>query len=39
MMCVGNDHDVREVATAAIQAMQPPVDARRPHDRLGDGRP
>ena len=23
MMCVGNDHDVREVATAAIQAMQP----------------
>jgi 3-hydroxyisobutyrate dehydrogenase-like beta-hydroxyacid dehydrogenase len=23
MMCVGNDHDVREVGTAAIQAMQP----------------
>jgi 3-hydroxyisobutyrate dehydrogenase-like beta-hydroxyacid dehydrogenase len=23
MMCVGNDHDVREVAAAAIQAMQP----------------
>ena len=39
MMCVGNDHDVREVATAAIQAMQPRRDARRPHDRLGDGRP
>jgi 3-hydroxyisobutyrate dehydrogenase len=23
MMCVGNDHDVREVGNAAIQAMQP----------------
>ncbi len=23
MMCVGNDHDVREVASAAIDAMQP----------------
>jgi 3-hydroxyisobutyrate dehydrogenase-like beta-hydroxyacid dehydrogenase len=25
MMCVGNDHDVRDVATSAIQAMQPPA--------------
>src|SRR6186713_1723779 len=23
MMCVGNDHDVREVASAAVAAMQP----------------
>ena len=38
MMCVGNDHDVREVASAASRRCSR-GDTRRPHDGVGDGRP